>query len=196
MPGELYPPFLSGTEFWCSQGGRSSRGRTHSFQGDIFALDLASSADSGDVSVVAPVSGDVYVYDGCDERDSSQSAVNNSHCGLGYGNHVKIWDGTYIYLLGHLARVTVTPGRVNRDEIIGTMGCSGSAGRRHVHFTVTGPASRTNLKEILSTPGWKGEIPVRFRLSAHQMPGGGPLSAWSDALPCADVREQTVVLMR
>lgn len=28
---DLQPPFKSGQQFWCSQGGKSPRGRTHSF---------------------------------------------------------------------------------------------------------------------------------------------------------------------
>lgn len=146
---DLQPPFKSGQQFWCSQGGKSPRGRTHSFQGDLFALDLPSTSP-GDVEVVSPVAGTAYVFDGCDEREAGANAHNDSRCGLGYGNHVKIWDGSNIYLFAHLATVRVAPGPVQRDRVLGIMGCSGAAGHRHVHITVTRPLAGDDVEKILS----------------------------------------------
>ena len=58
---ELQAPFRPGDPFWCSQGGRSAVGRTHSFEGDLFALDLASASPAAGVAVVSPVTGTAYV---------------------------------------------------------------------------------------------------------------------------------------
>jgi hypothetical protein len=192
---ELAPPFATGHELWCSQRGRSAIGRTHSFQADLFAVDLASDLP-GDVQVVTPVAGTAYVFDGCEERDATAGARNNSRCGLGYGNHVKVWDGTNIYLFAHLARVAVGPGRLAKDQVIGTMGCSGAAGHRHVHVSVTRPRSSDDPEAILSTPGWSGSIPVRFRLATHHPVTREVSVEWSDRLPCDDRRDRAAVLRR
>jgi hypothetical protein len=177
---ELQAPFRPGDSFWCSQGGRSPVGRTHSFQGDLFALDLASASPSGGVTIISPVDGTAYVYDECEERDSGADARNDSRCGLGYGNHVKVWDGTNIYLFGHL----------------GEMGCSGAAGHRHVHLTVTRPRPGEDVERILTTPGWKGQTPVRYRLVAHDAVTKAPVVAQPDMLSCADERAQAKLFVR
>ncbi len=188
---EVAAPFRPGTAFWCSQGGRSAAGRTHSFGGDVYALDLAS-PDEGEVEVTSPMDGVAYVFDGCDERRAERTATNNSTCGLGYGNHVRIWNGRDIYLLGHFARVRVKPGRVRRGEVLGVMGCSGAAGHRHIHLSVTRPQVSDDIEKLLATPGWKAELPVRFRLSAHSAEGAA-IDSWSDAYPCADEAKSAVL---
>lgn len=192
---DLEPPFRKGDQFWCSQGGRSAIGRTHSFQGDLYALDLASSSEA-EVDVVAPVSGTAFVFDECEERDVGVNAHNDSRCGLGYGNHVKIWDGNNIYLFGHLARIVVHSGPVRRDEVLGAMGCSGAAGHRHVHVTVTRPAPGDDVEKILATPGWKGQVPVRYRLVTRNAVSNEAIVASPDTLPCADEQARAMELVR
>jgi hypothetical protein len=193
---ELQAPFKPGDSFWCAQRGRSQAGRSHSFQGDLFALDLASASPSSGVTIISPVDGIAYVYDGCEERDSGADAHNDSRCGLGYGNHVKVWDGTNIYLFGHLAWVHVKPGPIRRDEVLGEMGCSGAAGGRHVHLTVTRPRPGDDVERILATPGWKGQTPVRYRLVAHDAVTTAPVVAPPDMLSCAEKRAQAELLVR
>ncbi len=193
---DLQPPFKPGHQFWCAQGGRSASGRTHSFQGDLFAMDLPS-VSSGEVEVIAPVAGTAYTFDGCEERDPGPTAHNDSRCGLGYGNHVKIWDGTNIYLFGHLARVRVQPGPVQREQVLGVMGCSGAAGHRHVHLTVTRPLPGEDVDKILGTPGWKGQMPVRYRFVAKEEAGGATVTAQPDVVVgCNDERVRATMLMR
>lgn len=183
MPAPLQP----GDTFWCSQGGRSAPGRTHSMQGDLFALDLASPRE-GAVDVVAPVEGDAHVFDGCEERAADAQAHNDSRCGLGYGNHVKIWDGENLVLLAHLARVRIGNGHVRRGDVVGVMGISGAAGHRHVHVTVTRPRPGEDLATILRTPGWKGGAPVRYPLATDSM------YAYPDELACREQRADAPVL--
>ena len=151
--------------FACTQGPQSKTGRSHSFVGDIFAVDLALPTERAGVEVIAPVSGEAFVFDGCEggERDDGAAAKNSSQCGLGYGNHVKIWDGKTIVLLAHLSRVRVANGPVKRGDVIGIAGVSGAAGHRHVHVTVTRPApGGDDARKLLTTPGFKGPVPVRW----------------------------------
>jgi hypothetical protein len=191
-PKPLSPPFRPGHEFWCSQGGKSGAGRSHSFAGDIFAMDLVSTSPS-DVEVVSPVDGTAYVFDDCEERDSRPNAYNNSRCGLGYGNHVKIWDGTNVYLFGHLARVLVKPGPIHRDQVIGIMGCSGAAPHRHVHLAVSRPSGPKWLSDTrLRFPGKSGGVPVRFRMAANR----DSFSEWVDRFPCNDSLENARAFVR
>lgn len=187
----LAPPLPEGSSFWCSQGGLSAPGRTHSYSRDAFALDLTSTTD-GPVPIVSPVDGTAHVFDSCEERETGIDAHNNSRCGLGYGNHVKIWDGQQLYLFAHLAHVHITPGPVQRGQPLGTMGNSGAAGHRHLHLALTRPSAGLDLEEILKTPGWTGDVPVRFRLSVTSSLGKRE-SVWSDELPCADTLEHAVL---
>ncbi|MFT3764585.1 MAG: M23 family metallopeptidase [Minicystis sp.] len=188
----LTAPFRPGQAFLCSQGGRSPAGRTHSFAGDLFAADLASSPDVPAAEVVSPVDAEAFVFDGCEERASGPEARNSSPCGLGYGNHVKLWDGKNIHLLGHLARVSVTDGRVRRGQVIGIQGVSGAAGPRHVHVTVTRPAPDDDVTTILKTPGYKGPIPVRVRYHVRGL-NGAAATTWVDELSCAEGQPPTHV---
>jgi hypothetical protein len=136
------------------------------------------------------------VFDDCAERDSEATAHNNSPCGLGYANHVKIWDGKNIYLFGHLARVLARPGPIHRDEVLGVMGCSGAAGHRHVHFSVTRPAPDDDVEKILATPGWWGHVPVRYRLNARKATTNEAIVERPDTLSCVEEQVRATVLMR
>lgn len=162
---DLIAPFRAGQTFVCTQGARSKAGRSHSFVGDIFAVDLAIASERAGVEVIAPVSGEAFVFDTCEERDDAASAHNSSRCGLGYGNHVKIWDGKTIVLLAHLARARIGNGPVKRGDVIGIAGVSGAAGHRHVHVTVTRPLPGEDARPLLTTPGFKGAVPVKWRVA-------------------------------
>lgn len=175
----LGSPFRAAQRFACTQRARSDAGRTHSFVGDLFAVDLASARDAKSVEIIAPVSGEASVFDGCDaERADAPEARNDSRCGLGYGNHVKIWDGTNLVMLAHLSQVRVKNGPVKRGDLLGIEGVSGSAGQRHVHVTVTRLRPDDDVHKILASPGWKGQVPVRWKLDVV------PQATWVDELSC------------
>jgi murein DD-endopeptidase MepM/ murein hydrolase activator NlpD len=149
-------------------------------------VDLVSPLGSAASEIVAPVGGDAYIFDGCDERNDRPDAHNDSRCGLGYGNHVKIWDGTNIYLLGHLSQIRVQQGRVAPGQVIGVEGVSGAAGHRHVHLTVTRPGTDDDVRHLLSTPGFKGPTPVRFRVRLRDEAAGTTRELWVDELDCRE----------
>lgn len=135
---------------------------------------------------MAPVDGDAFIFDDCEEREAGPDARNSSQCGLGYGNHVKIWDGTNIHLLAHLSRVLIPRGRVRKGKVVGIEGLSGAAGPRHVHITVTRPRNGEDPSPLLNTPGHKGSIPVRVR---YRVRGEGEVDAgavWVDELRCSE----------
>lgn len=178
-------PFADGVAFTCSQGAHSPLPRTHSYRHDVYAIDLASAGKDGAV-VVAPVDGQAWVYDGCEERDASATAKNDSRCGQGYGNHVKIWDGQTMVLVGHLSRVTIKDGLVQAGQPIGTEGVSGAAGSRHVHLSITRPVRGVDAKKLLSTPGLTGRVPVRFRMTLREREAGKVVVRSEDELTCAD----------
>jgi hypothetical protein len=173
----LTPPFAAGSRFWCSQGGRSARGRSHSFRGDLFAVDLASAKEEQEVPILAPVSGELTAFDDCEPRDPGPDARNDDGCGMGYGNHVKIWDGKHLVMLVHLARVTAKPGHIERGMPIGIEGVTGLAGSRHVHVTVTAPLPGEDIAKVRETAGWKFTLPVRV-----QWAGLG----WADEMSCRE----------
>lgn len=176
---------------WCSQGGRSARARSHSFAGDIYAVDIVPASVAADVAVVAPVGGTLYVFDDCDaERDSTVEANNTSRCGLGYGNHVKIWDGEHVFLLAHFARIEARAGEIKAGERLGTVGVSGAAGHRHVHLTLSKFSASDDRERVLATAGWKASVPVRFRLDVASKYN----AAWTDELPCGDNRDVAPLL--
>jgi hypothetical protein len=186
----LRAPFLDGHAFSCSQGPRSGLGRTHSFRHDVFAVDLPSKGTEPGV-VVAPMEGEAFVYDGCteaNERDDRAEAKNDSRCGLGYGNHIRIWDGQTMVLIAHLSKVTIKDGVVRAGQPIGIEGVSGAAGQRHVHMSVTRPAKPelADVRKILTTPGWVGRIPIHFRLTVRDGEDGTVKVRGVEELGCAD----------
>ncbi len=186
----LRAPFVDGHAFGCSQGPRSALGRTHSFRSDVFAVDLPSRGPEAGV-VVAPLDGEAFVFDGCAdpaERADAADARNDSRCGAGYGNHVKIWDGQTMVLLAHLSRVTIKDGIVRAGQPVGVEGVSGAAGHRHVHMSVTRPAKPElgEVRKILTTPGWVGRIPMRFRLTVRDAAEAAVKVRGVDDLQCSD----------
>ncbi len=181
----LRVPFADGTAFTCAQGPRGPGSRTHSFRNDLFAVDLASTGAEPGV-VVAPMDGQAYVFDGCEEREPSAASKNESRCGLGYGNHVRIWDGQTMVLVAHLSRVTVKDGLVQAGQPIGLEGSSGAAGHRHVHLAVTRPGKGVDAKKMLANAGWTGHQPMRVRLTLRQEDGGAVVVRGVDELRCAD----------
>ncbi len=179
-------PFRSDVAFACTQGPLAPRGRSHSFATDAYAVDLMPSAEVAEAVVLAPLDGEVHVFDRCEERDASPGARNDSPCGAGYGNHVRIWDDMDLVLLGHLARVTVKEGaRVKRGDPIGVAGVSGQAGSRHVHVVVTRLRPGDHIGTILGSVGTKGGVVTKGLFRLEKVDGvAGAVSF--DELDCAD----------
>lgn len=181
----MIPPFPAPTAFACRQGPRAPKEQSHAWATDVYAVDLMPSPSVAEAEVVAPISGEARVYDRCEERDASPNATNSSNCGAGYGNHIRIWDGTDIVLLGHLARATVKDGaRVERGQRIGIAGVSGSAGARHVHLVVTRLRPGDYVDTILQNPGHKGGV-VTNGVMLLRDPSGRAVTKHFDELGCA-----------
>lgn len=181
----MLPPFPASTAFACRQGPRAPKDQSHAWATDVYAVDLMPAEAVAEAEVVAPIAGEARVYDRCEERDASPNAKNSSNCGAGYGNHVRIWDGTDIVLLGHLARATVKDGtRVARGDRIGVAGVSGSAGARHVHLVVTRLRPGDYVDTILQNPGHKGGVVTNGALLLRDA-SGAPVTKHFDELGCA-----------
>jgi hypothetical protein len=180
----MLPPFPRGVAFACRQGPKAPKDRSHAWGTDVYAVDLMPAPDLGEVTVTAPLDGEARVYDRCEERDASPGAKNSSNCGAGYGNHVRIWDGTDFVMLAHLARATVKDGMiVKRGDAIGVAGVSGGAGTRHVHVVVTRLRPGDHIGTILGSVGHKGGVVTRGLLRAKK--DGAPVTTPTfDELGC------------
>jgi hypothetical protein len=77
---------------------------------------------------------------------------------------------------------------VGAGQPIGVEGVSGAAGHRHVHMSVTRPAKPElgDVRKILTTPGWVGRIPIRFRLTVRDGENGTVKVRGVDELGCVD----------
>jgi len=125
----LRMPVPAGVVVLCMQGNRSAEGRTHSFPQNLHALDLANRV-LATVPIVAAAPGVVaYVF-----RDAGADPDGGS----GYGNQVRVLhDGGLFTEYAHLERVEVEVGdAVRAGQRLGTMGRSGLAGDRHLHFSL------------------------------------------------------------
>lgn len=133
VPREAIPvlqmPFAAGAVVLCSQGNYATSGRTHSFPQNLHALDFSSRTQPV-VTVVAAAAGSVHYV----VRDVGEDPEG----GAGYGNQVRVAHGQGVFTLySHLERVTVEPGdTVVAGQPLGTMGRSGLAGDRHLHFSL------------------------------------------------------------
>lgn len=133
-PGKnVFLPFKRGVRVFCDQGNLSAEGKSHTFQNTAFAMDLSSdpSGDKG-AEIVAVTEGVAVVYDKC--------AENNSNCGAGFGNHVKVFsDNGTVAMYAHLKKVFLKSGeKVVVDTMIGLEGQTGLAGdgNTHLHFSL------------------------------------------------------------
>lgn len=125
----LRMPVPAGVVVLCMQGNRSAEGRTHSFPQNLHALDFANRALET-VPIVAAAPGVVaYVF-----RDAGKDPDGGS----GYGNQVRVLhDGGLFTEYAHLDRVEVEVGdAVRAGQRLGTMGRTGLAGDRHLHFSL------------------------------------------------------------
>ncbi len=147
----LRMPFARGTVVVCSQGNQLRGGHTHALPQNRFAVDFAQPALDV-VEVIAAAAGTV-AYALADVDPESVDA------GLGYGNQVKIAHaGGYHTFYAHLDGVAVRAGeRVEQGRRIGTMGATGRAGIRHLHFSLheassSAPGATTNeaIEELVA----------------------------------------------
>jgi hypothetical protein len=168
-------PFPAGTVVLCQQGNLSPPGRTHFKENNRYALDL-SNASIPSLPVIAAAPGRVgYVYAGSDPADS--------HAGLGYGNHVKVdHGGSYFTMYAHLDTVTVKEGDIlDSAAPIGTVGFTGAAGNRHLHFSLhQGMPVEMGVRE---------SIPMDALVTAEAGDGSG-----FRAMSSVDLRDGQVVL--
>jgi murein DD-endopeptidase MepM/ murein hydrolase activator NlpD len=83
------------------------------------------------IDFTAPVGTEIY-------STGNGRVVKVEYNGRGYGNHVIIDHGFgYQTLYGHMSRFAVRPGqRVNRGDVIGYVGNTGSSTGPHVHYEV------------------------------------------------------------
>lgn len=180
----MTPPLRT---FTCRQGPHSAKDKSHAWGTDVYAVDLMPPAEEKEAVVYAPVDGEAQIYDRCEERDASPDAKNSTTCGAGYGNHVRIWDGTDLVLLGHLARIDVKQGAtVKRGDPIGVAGVSGSAGARHVHLVVTRLRPGDHIGTILGSPGHKGGVAVDGMLRAKKVGSDAVTTPAFDELACGE----------
>jgi murein DD-endopeptidase MepM/ murein hydrolase activator NlpD len=187
-------PFPAGTVVLCEQGNASPAGtHTRDKVQNTFALDL-SNLTMDVVEVVAAAPGVVsFVLSGATTADPNAGAQ--------YGNQVRIdHGGGYETFYAHLDGVTAAMGRaIGAGESVGTMGRTGLAGGRHLHFSLhrkstPAPGAVTSLpiggvrtsdvsRERPLRFGWLGgagfeadnSVPWRGHLYASEnVPGGLP----------------------
>lgn len=125
-------PFKSKTKVWCDQGPLSPKENSHTWLNTAFALDLKSSEPKKSIEVIASIPGTIIAFDKCKTK--------NDHCGLGFGNQVKIMtnDG-YVLFYAHLEKVFVKTGqKVKVGDILGIEGMTGWTGKdnRHLHLSL------------------------------------------------------------
>jgi murein DD-endopeptidase MepM/ murein hydrolase activator NlpD len=96
-------------------------------------------ADDGTVEAINRGCTNCYYNSETDKSDE-----NCFKCGQSYGNYVLIDHGNFKSLYAHLEEVNVNIGqKVNRGEVIGIMGSSGSSTSPHLHFEI-----RVNNKNV------------------------------------------------
>jgi hypothetical protein len=126
----LRMPIAAGMAVLCQQGNLAPAGRTHATTNCLHALDLSNWAETV-VEIVAAAPGRVrFVY--------ADSTYGDSSSGLRFGNQVKIeHGGGYFTFYSHLDKIFVREGEELRSgDPIGTMGYTGAAGNRHLHFSL------------------------------------------------------------
>lgn len=170
-------PFPAGAVVLCCQGNHAEPEQTHALPQNLHALDFSNRV-TGEVSIVAAAAGVVaYVVD----------KANDESAGGGYGNQVRLLHDYGLYTLyAHLDRVLVHIGqRVDTGQKLGTMGRTGLAGDRHLHFSLHhGSIDQAGVPDTVEIPvlltyeiGSQGGFAPRssgeFRCSAAKNPWSG-----------------------
>jgi hypothetical protein len=148
VPGEitLALPVPAGDRVFCIKGPLQPDRDTHSTCSDDrrFALDLASSAFEAPHVVVAAADGVAFGWGDCPSPDLNNAPPDQT-CNLGLGNVVRVQHAGGVFTqYAHLSAIVIVPGQaVKRGDPLGIEGNSGSAGARHLHFSLhLGDASR------------------------------------------------------
>ena len=174
-------PFPAGVVVLCCQGNHAEPGRTHALAQNAHALDFSSRV-LGEVPIVAAAAG-VVTY--------LVNKATDESAGGGYGNQVRLLHNDGLYTLyAHLDRVSVRIGqRVAAGQKLGTMGKTGMAGDRHLHFSLhQGTIDQEGVSDTFEIPalltyelGASGGFTPRssgeFRCSAAKNPWAGGLYA-------------------
>lgn len=129
-------PFNARTEVTCTH---SSGSGTHSWRNAFWAIDLATPYNQPAATIYASSNGIAYVSrTNCPEPQGTPANANASRCGDGWGNWVKILHKNgYFTFYAHLDRVLIKNRTfVRQGEPIGVEGWTGSAGHRHLHWSV------------------------------------------------------------
>jgi len=200
----LRMPISRGQVVLCQQGNSSLPGFTHSGGNCLYALDLSNCAENT-MNIVASSMGRVsLVY-----RDSK---FGDSSAGLRFGNQVKVEHGLgYYSFYSHLEQVFVQEGDiVNSGDLLGTMGTTGAAGNRHLHFslhksdpTSMGVPDSIPMRALVTTNAARNDV---FKAQPSQDFIAGGTDFWSgriygsdnapearmldDLAPSAELREQ------
>ena len=119
--------------------------------------------DSDSKEIYAVENGVVeLVNTGCNNcyynSENDKSDENCFKCGQSYGNYVLIDHGNFKSLYAHLEEVRVNIGKsINKGEVIGIMGSTGSSTSPHLHFEI-----RVNNKQVNPICYYEGlEIDIR-----------------------------------
>jgi len=182
-------PFPAGVVVLCSQGNSSEPGRTHALPQNLHALDFSNRA-LAEVPVVAAAVGTVaYLVE--------HSPSDDDDAGGGYGNQVRLLHQHGVFsLYAHLDRVLVRVGqRVARGQQLGTMGRTGLAGDRHLHFSIHhGAIGGEGVPNTLAIPAlvtreldgpqaFQARASGDFRCSSARNPWSGALYASDNEAP-------------
>ncbi len=148
VPGDLTlaMPVPAGDRVFCIKGALQPGRDTHSTCSEDrrFALDLASSAFEAPHLVVAAADGVAFGWGDCPSPDLNDAPPDQT-CNLGLGNVVRVRHAGGLFTeYAHLSAIVIVPGQaVKRGDPLGIEGNSGSAGARHLHFSLhTGDAAR------------------------------------------------------
>ncbi len=123
-------PVPAGEVALCQQGNLSPKPLSHSNDNTRHALDLAAPG-AVEVPIVASAAGTVV-------RVVEGALPDAVRPGAGFGNHVVVEHaGGYFTAYSHLDQVSVRKGQVVlAGARLGTMGRTGMAGNRHLHFSL------------------------------------------------------------
>jgi len=153
-------PLLNPDGVICTQSSQTPSG-SHGYDNTLFALDLSSPL-KGPAGVVVAARAGTVIRAQARCTDPGRSGGYSDDCGQGFGNTVLIDHGDdTAALYAHLAALEVARGqRIARGAVVGREGITGSAGHRHLHFSVHAKRGALPLAGGMS---WRA-IPFRIRL--------------------------------
>lgn len=164
-------PFDENIEVVCTH---ASGVGSHSYPNAFYALDLATPYELPPSTVRASADGKAFVFLGedgkpCPAPTGTPAKTSIDHCGLGWGNHVKILhkDGYYSFYV-HLDKVSVKNGQiVKQGDPIGIEGATGLAGHRHLHWSIQKLPGK-NQEEWEKQISWDGmSVPFNFKATVQ-----------------------------